>query len=217
MTNTAKSETKLEMKTKLSKILQYETEMRRMQKTIDELQAIKDPLPSPVRATVATLQIPHCDNNAIDYDQGRNSKKENGGTLVAGIIRRTRKSPATDSSSETGDGDNSCDGFCHLANRGMGSGGGGGDDHDDGGNDGVAAMDRNYGYNNRKQELMLVKSSNIAVTTFIGTNLTTNPYLLFYKTMGRLICNHGEDRELLLDLHRNRKKCGAEPFTNQQL
>ena len=140
-------------------------------------------------------------------------------TINNGVTKRSKRSPNTDSSSECGDINNNTP---YLNNVGIGSGnrgnGGGNDDLGDGSNgSGEGSMGRGYGYGTKRMEFTLVKSSNIAINTFSGSNLSTQPYLLFHKAIKRLIYNQGDDGELFLDILIQVEKYGAQQFGNAQL
>lgn len=213
---TNKDPVELQNRTKDAKILQLETEMRRMQKTIEELQHIKDQ-PTPVRTDIATPQTPQqvTIHKSVDFDIARRIKTNNNCSIVAGIINRQNRSPMTDSSSDYGDANGNEHGIYQIAMPG-GNGdrnNGGGDDHDDGDGSGVGTIGRNYGYVGKTHEFILVKASNLTMPVFSGTNLTTNPYLPFYKALRRLIYTQGEDGEALLRELDEVEKLGKEAFT----
>ena len=91
-----------------------------------------------------------------------------------------------------------------INNVGMGNGGQGGGGGDDGYGDisngsGKGQNGKGFGYGNKRFEFTLVKSSNITIIIFSGSNLNNQPYLPFYKSIKRLIYNQGDDGELLLD------------------
>ena len=84
----------------------------------------------------------------------------------------------------------------------------------------VVVKDKNgkgFGYCNKRTEFTLVKPSNITINTFSGSNLNTNPYLPFYKSIKRLIYNQGDDGELLLEILTQVEGWGAETFASAQL
>ena len=62
-------------------------------------------------------------------------------------------------------------------------------------------MGKGIGYGNKRLEFTLVKSSNIPINTFSGSNVNTYPDLPFYKFIEGLVYNQGGDGELLLDVH----------------
>ena len=78
-------------------------------------------------------------------------------------------------------------------------------------------MGRNYGYATKRNEFTLVKSSNIAIPTFSGSNLNSNPYLPWHKATRRLIYIQGEDGELLLVILTEVETWGGTTFNEEQL
>ena len=82
---------------------------------------------------------------------------------------------------------------------------------------GTGIMGRNYGYNTRRNEFTLVKSSNIVIPAFSGADLNNYTYLPFHKSIGRFIYNQGEDGELLLELLIEIEKWGGNTFHNEQV
>lgn len=80
--------------------------------------------------------------------------------------------------------------FNQMASNRNGNGGGLGEP--DGNN--TNSNDRRYngkeeGDDKRRREFMLVKSSNISITLFIGFNLSRNPYIPFNKSIRQLAFN----------------------------
>lgn len=152
--NTIIEQTELVLRANDAKVLQLEVEMRRMQQTIDELQSQREPQPTPVRRHIATPQTPKNDSgdDMIDFNHIKNAKKEDRGTIVAGVRRRPRRSPETASSSECGDGDRSTNGTYQIASGGGDQSGGGDDDHgDDGDGNRVGAAGSNWTNNVKSQ------------------------------------------------------------------
>ena len=160
-----------------------------------------------------------------EYRNSRNSEttrrlpyRRSTANILAGIIQRHARPPNTSSSSDSSDTVVTTKELYRVANGGDDNGGGGGngpegDAHGDINNMGGD----NYGQHTKRHEFMLVKASNITVTTFIGTNLTTNPCLQFYKVMRSLIYSQGVDGDVLLELLTTIEKSGANTFTNTQL
>ena len=182
-------------------------------------EAIQTPMMKSIATPITLVQQ---DYDVIDFNNVMNAKGVDGTsttTINNGAIRRPKRSPNTDPSSEYGDiGHNTL----YLNNVGIGSGnkgnGGGDDDLGDGSNgSGKGAMARGHGYGNKRIGFTLVKSSNIAISTFSGSNLSTQPYLLFHKTIKRLIYIQGDDGELLFDIPTQVENCGAQPFGSAQL
>ena len=103
--------------------------------------------------------------------------------------------------------------LCQFGGNGGNSGGNGGDPDDSGVYQTIATV-RNNTY--KRSEFILVKSINITIPTFSGTNLSTSPHMLFYKAMRRLIYSQGEDGEMLLEVLDEIEKHSKEAFTNAQ-
>ena len=198
------------IRTKDAQLRSMETEMRRMQKELEEVKRIGWTQPTPTQQNIST-----------PLAQGQDDAKPNAPTIIAGIInRRQPTTPNTGSSNNSSDTNGSANGLYRVTG-GNEDGGDGNDGDPDGdgypGGNGNNVGDNNYGRNTRRGEFMLVKASNITVATFTGTNLTANPYLQFYKSMRRLIYSQGEDGEILLKLLTAIEKKGAATFTNEQL
>ena len=72
-----------------------------------------------------------------------------------------------------------------MGNGGRDNGGNGGDGPiDDDYNNSNGIIGRGYNNGNRKKtDFVLVKSRNIIITLFNGTNLSSSPYLPFYKAV----------------------------------
>ena len=211
--STNKDPIELQNKTKDAKILQLETEMRRMQKTIDELQALKDPQPTPLRTNIDTPQTPQ--RTTADITTVKHDNVAKSSTILAGILQRPPKTPMTDSSSDCGATSVQTGGIFQVAMTG-GNGGRDDDGGDDGDGNGVGVHGRSNGYIGKRSEFVIVKASNLTVPIFSGTNLANNPFLPFYKAMRRLIYAQGEDGEQLLLLLDVVEKLGKEAFTNEQ-
>ena len=154
--------------------------------------------------------------DVIDFNEINNAKDtDNKTTITAGVIRRPRQSPSTDSSSDYGNRGGTTPGLYRVEKGGGDQGGDGDDDPSDGNcSNGNGTTGRNFNNGSRKTDFILVKSSNITITTFSGSNLSSNPYLPFYKAIKRLIYNQGEGGELLLELLTEVEKSGADQFTN---
>lgn len=102
------------------------------------------------------------------------NNQTNSKTVVQnGVVYRAVNSPSEadtpDVARETGQ-------LCQMGGNGGNGGGFGGDPNDDGDNMTIVII-RNS--NCRKSVFVLVKFTNIIITTFSGTNLTINPYMLF--------------------------------------
>lgn len=107
-------------------------------------------------------------------------------------------------------------GIHQLAIGGGDEGGGGHGDPHDGDRPIMAIAGRNNVYITRRNGSILVKSNNVVVPTFSGSNLNSFFYLQFHKAIRRLIYNHGEDGELLFDILGGVEKCGANVFIDEQ-
>ena len=209
------------LRTKTAKLAQVEQHMRRMQQIIDDLQSKTEAPRTPMVTIIAILkasdmlQIPNVGILLMYYITIKNVPRGNKIIIfAAGVIRRPVHSPNTDTSSEGG-GSNG-EGVYQLANGGgdpEGDGGGG----PNGDGSGVGTTGRNYGYANKRHAFKLVKSSNIAISAFSGSNLNNHPHLPFHKSMRRLIYNQGEDGDFLLDILTQVETWGGDTFTNEQL
>ena len=159
---------------------------------------------TPMMKSIATPPIPVKGDytEVINFNDIRKAKgTDNNVTIADGIIRRPRHSPCTESSSEYGSGNGGTPGIYRVSNGDGGRDGDGGDEPGDSGNyNNNGTIGRNCKNGNRKTNFVLVKSSNIIITTFSGSNLSSNPYLQFYKAVERLIYNQGEDGELALEI-----------------
>ena len=205
---------KQELRIKNSKIFSLENEMRRMQRQVDELQKLTAQ-PTLTRRDISTPPV-----DAIQtYTAGQTDNGKGTCTIMAGILnRRQQFVPDTNSSSDSSSDNDSPNGLYRVAS-GSNNGGGGDDGDPDGGGDAdtASASGNNHSRNGRRSEFMPVKASNIAVTTFTGTNLHINPYLQFYNNMRRLIYSQGEDGELALNLLIEVERQGPKVFTDEQL
>ena len=210
---------------------QLENEIAQLKKQVSELTAAigkvnttNTSTETPMRRSIATPDTLIQDEyDVIDFNNVMNAKGVAKNTTISnGVIKRPRRSPNIDSSSEYGDvGNNNTP---YLNNVGIGNGGrGNGDGSDDRGDGGSGSGKRTmgkgygYGYNNKPTEFTVVKSSNVTISTFNGTNLNAQPYLPFYKAIKRLIYNQGDDGELLLDILTQVEKCGSKTFDHAQL
>ena len=183
---------------------------------------VVDNVQTPMVKSIATPIIPiQQDYDDIDFNKVMDAKNVVKTTIISnGIIRRPRRSPYSDSSSDYGDIGNN---IPYINNIGMGNGGrgNGGGDKDDPGDGGVGsgkgAMGKGFGLGNRRMEFPLVKSSNIIITNFSGSNRNAQPFLPLYKSIKRLIYNPGDDGELPFDILSQVEKCGSETFSNARV
>lgn len=172
-----------QLKTMSARNATLETEMRRMQKDLDEKNKGQ---PTPQRNNIATPETHKL------HDDCPIGNRHSTAIILAGIIQRHARTPNTTSSSDSSDTAVTTKELYRVANGDDDNGGGGGNDPEgDGHGDTNSMGGDNYGRHTKRHEFMLVKASNITVTTFTGTNLTNNPYLQFYKSMRRLIYSQG--------------------------
>ena len=177
---------------------------------------------TPTRKSIATPTIPNkYDYDVINFNDVMNAtgvEKDN--TIISnGIIRRPTRSPHSDSFSDYGDIGNNTPYINNLGRGNGSSGNGGGDDApgDSGNGSGKGTIGKGFGYGNKRVEFTLVKSSNITISIFSGSNLNAQPYLIFYKSIKRLIYNQGSDGEQLLEILEGVEKFGAIKFDNAKL
>ena len=170
--------------------------------------------------STVTLVIPVKDKYAevINFNDIRKAKDTDEiVAIVDGIIRRPKRSPCTDSSGECGSGNGGTLGIYRVSNGDGDRDGDGGDEFGDNGNYNYSGtIGRSCNNGNRKADFVLVKSSNSTITTFSGSNLSSNLYLPFYKAVKRLIYDQGEDGELPLEILTQIAICGGETFTDAQ-
>ena len=127
--------------------------------------------------------------DVIDFNVVVNAKSATKGaekiTIINdGIIVRPRRSFHTESFSEGYSEYNTP----YLNNVGLGNGGqengdGEGGLGDGGCGSGKGTISKGFGHNGKRTEFTLVKSSNISISIFNGSNFNTHPYLFFYKAI----------------------------------
>ena len=149
------------IRTNDAKINTLETEMRRMKKEFEE-KSTTIALRTPLRQNIATFVNPRRHGNDKD------GHRQNTVIILAGVIQRQPRSPDTNSFSDSSDTRFSVNELYRVANGGGGSGDGDGGSGDDGHGEIMSMGGDTFSRNGRGHEFMLVKASNITVTTFTG-------------------------------------------------
>ena len=179
---------------------------------------------TPMRMSIDTPDIPAQQGytdviNSNDVKSATATQKVIITIISNGIIRRPMQPPNIDSSSDSGGNGYNAPYINNVGVDNGGQGNGGGDDEpgDSGTGGGKGQMRKGFGYCNKRMEFTFVKSSNITINTFSGSNFNAYPYLPFCKSTKRLIYNQGDDGEILLDILTQVETWGAESLDNAKL